>query len=110
MSVGGAILEPKGLIVDASHTSEKSNINNANFVLCQNVDPARRFVQIYNAGGTRIKSLALQPFSSIIIKKEPSELIHGSTGVGGAGNAADPSILFTKLVFNHLKNIHVIDS
>jgi hypothetical protein len=121
--IGLRVIEPASIIEQhAKFSTNKSNISNANYVLCQNPHDETLFVAVYatkdvngNASDILKSFFTIQSKSNIIIKKDPTDKVHGT---GSYKNYAKNSsttgektnVLFTKVKFNHLKNIHVIDT
>jgi len=119
------IIEPIGVGSTRAGYANRSTINNATYVLCQNqdyydvlqagqtpdaenntgvigspmADAENRYVHIKSADGTtHPRMIMVSPDGQgIIIKKKSDDVIYGTKGVSIEANAQPANILFTKI-------------
>ena len=107
-----AIIEPLGVGETNSGYSNRSDLNQAEFVLCQNqdlyedyvnspsVDAQNRYIHIINsadAAASRRLIMVSPDDSGLIIKKAKTDKIYATNGDSVATDAAGANVLFTKI-------------
>ena len=105
MNLKPLIIKP--LSIGANHTSTPDDVDNARYLYCANTvsktnSNGTRFVAIRSAGGTLKSTIMVGANETIIIEKDRTDKVSGTTGPAGAllGNSANGNVVFTKIAIN----------